>query len=160
MCRRGESNTDAPHLGQGPAKPRFTRCWTAPAPPCHAIPSKSVLTRPLANGCRGGDIKINFQTDWIEGCIGRYAPQQLPPTTTLLWQRRSYASSLRVQPHWHDTRREDYEQRQGVPAVRRRFARSSWVRTVGVVGGAGMAGLRIPPGCYQTDRPNCAASPS
>jgi hypothetical protein len=27
-------------------------------------------------------------------------------------------------------------------------------------GGAGMAGLRIPPGCYQTDRPNCVASPS
>jgi hypothetical protein len=68
-------------------------------------------------------------------CIGRYTPPQPPPTTTLLWRRRSYASSLRARRHWHDTRREDYEQRpESVPAVRGRSPRSRGVRAVGVVG--------------------------
>jgi hypothetical protein len=68
-------------------------------------------------------------------CIGRYTPPQPPPTTTVLWRRRSYASSLRARRHWHDTMREDYEQRpESVPAVRGRSPRSRGVRAVGVVG--------------------------
>jgi hypothetical protein len=38
--------------------------------------------------------------------IGRYAPQQQPGGTTLLWRRRSYASSPRVLRLWRGTRRE------------------------------------------------------
>jgi hypothetical protein len=38
--------------------------------------------------------------------IGRYAPQPPPQRTTLLWRRRSYASSLRAQRLWRDTMRE------------------------------------------------------
>jgi hypothetical protein len=43
-------------------------------------------------------------------CIRRYAPQRPPPTTTLLWRRRSYASSPSPLQLWRDTRQEtDYE---------------------------------------------------
>ena len=83
--------------------------------------------------------------------IGRYAPQQPPPPITLLWRRRSSGSSPRAQRRWHDTRREDYEQRpQGVPSVRGRSPRGRGVRAVGVVGGADMAGLNVPPGYHRT----------
>ena len=69
--------------------------------------------------------------------IGRYAPQQPRPRIILLWRRRSSGSSPRVRRHWHDTRREDYEQRsQSVRAVRGRSPRSRGVRAVGLVGGA------------------------
>jgi hypothetical protein len=65
------------------------------------------------------------------------APQHPRPRITLLWRRRSSGSSPRVRRHWHDTRREDYEQRsQSVRAVRGRSPRSRGVRAVGLVGGA------------------------
>ena len=87
------------------------------------------------------------------GCIGRYAPPQPPPRTTLLW-RRSYASSPRVRRLWHDTRREDYEQQpQSVRAVRGRSPRSRGVGTVAVVGGAQLD--TYSPGCYQTTMASC-----
>jgi hypothetical protein len=83
--------------------------------------------------------------------VGRYAPQQPPPPITLLWRRRWSGSSPRAQRRWHDTRREDYEQRpQGVPSVRGRSPRGRGVRAVGVVGGADMARLNVPPGYYRT----------
>src|SRR5687768_13069369 len=53
----------------------------------------------------------------------------LRPTTAAVTHYPAAAATIvrispRVQRRWHDTRREDYEQRQGVSAVRRRFARS------------------------------------
>ena len=90
-------------------------------------------------------------------CIGRFAPQQLPPTTTLLWRRRSYASSLRARRHWHDTRREDYEQRsQSVRAVPGRSPRSRGVRAVGVVGGTQLDVLRTNLGVPSREPQGCA----
>ena len=92
-------------------------------------------------------------------------PDGLPAVVRINWPRRPTTAAAahypavaaaivkiiaeRVQRRWHDTRREDYEQRhESVPTVRGRSPRSRGVRTVAVVGGAGradMAGLNVSP---------------
>src|SRR6476620_5118327 len=69
-------------------------------------------------------------------------PTTAAATIILLWRRRSSGSSPRAQRRWHDTRREDCEQRpQGVPTVRGRPPGSHGGRAVGVVDGPGWADL-------------------
>jgi hypothetical protein len=99
-------------------------------------------TTPLASGAITNHDEIIViliePTDGTPALVRVHWP--LRPTTaagrtTLLWRRRSYASSLRARRRWHDIRREDYEQRpESVPAIRGRSPRSRGVRAVGVVG--------------------------
>jgi hypothetical protein len=118
------------------------------------VSPSSAKTTELASGAIIGADELSvqlIQPDGMPAVVRINWP--LRPTTAAAAHypavaRRLSRSSPRVQPRWHDIRREDYEQRhQSARAVRGRAPRSRRVRAVGVVGGAQLMSARnIPPG--------------